>query len=50
LEIKYKKQTITEHEVTLQMNRVYLCAQKSASNLVEEIWCGQKMFLSALTL
>ena len=45
LEIKYKnKQTNAKHgEVKLQMNRACLCTEKSGSNSVEEIWCGQKM-------
>jgi len=35
----------TEHgEVNLQMKRTYLYAQRSGSDVIEEIWCGQKMF------
>jgi len=50
LEIKYNNtQTNTEHgEVNLQMNRACLCTQKSGSNLIEEISCGQKMFEHSL--
>jgi len=28
------------------MKRAYLCTQRSGSNLIEKIWCGQKMLKS----
>jgi len=41
--IDQNKQTNLEHgEVNLQMKRACLCTQRSGSNLIEEIWWGQK--------
>jgi len=37
------KQTNLEHdELNLQMKRACLRTQNNGSNLIEEIWCGQK--------
>jgi len=44
-----QKQTNIKHvEVNLQMKRACLCTQKSGSNLIEEVWCGQEMFKQSI--
>jgi len=41
--MQLEKQTNTEYvEANLQMKRAWVRTQRSGSNLIEEIWCGQK--------
>jgi len=50
-QLEKNKQANTEDgEVNLKMKRACLCTRRSGSNLIEEIWCGQKLFEQSIKI